>query len=240
MYGSVGIPDYKSLLISATTHKLKSESMDTLLQISDLLLHIDKHLDVVIQQYGPWAYGLLFAIVFAETGLVVAPFLPGDSLLFIAGAYCATEHFNIWTLCIGLLIAAVAGNTVNYFIGRWIGKRVFSSQSRWIDQGALLKTHAFYEKHGGKTIILARFLPIIRTFAPFIAGVSEMNFSRFQLFNITGAALWVFGLVIAGYFFGNIPVIRQNLNVIVLVGVGAAAVPVLFAAIYKIFQRKKN
>jgi len=214
--------------------------MDTLLQLGDLLLHIDKHLDVVIQQYGPWAYGLLFAIVFAETGLVVAPFLPGDSLLFIAGAYCATEHFNILSLCIGLLIAAVAGNTVNYFIGRWIGKRVFSSQSRWIDQGALLKTQAFYEKHGGKTIILARFLPIIRTFAPFIAGVSEMNFSRFQLFNITGAALWVLGLVIAGYFFGNIPIIRQNLNVIVLVGVGAAAIPVAFAAIYKIFKPKQN
>jgi membrane-associated protein len=234
------MPDYKSLLISASNLNLECGFMDTLLQLSDLLLHIDKHLDVVIQQYGPWAYGLLFAIVFAETGLVVAPFLPGDSLLFIAGAYCATEHFNIMSLCIGLLIAAVAGNTVNYFIGRWIGKRVFSSQSRWIDQGALLKTHAFYEKHGGKTIILARFLPIIRTFAPFIAGVSEMNFSRFQLFNITGATLWVFGLVIAGYFFGNIPIIRQNLNVIVLVGVGAAAIPVAFAAIYKIFQRKKN
>ena len=240
MSGSVGMPDYKSLLISATTYKLESELMDTLLQISDLLLHVDKHLDVVIQQYGPWAYALLFAIVFAETGLVVAPFLPGDSLLFIAGAYCATEHFNIWTLCIGLLIAAVTGNTVNYFIGRWIGKRVFSSRSRWIDQGALLKTHAFYEKHGGKTIILARFLPIIRTFAPFVAGVSEMNFSRFQLFNVTGAALWVLGLVVAGYFFGNIPIIRQNLNVIVLVGVGAAAIPVMFAALYKIFQRKQN
>ncbi len=239
MLGSVGIPNYKSLLISATTNKLESELMDTLLQISDLLLHIDKHLDVVIQQYGPWAYGLLFAIVFAETGLVVAPFLPGDSLLFIAGAYCATEHFNIWTLCIGLLIAAIVGNTVNYFIGRWIGKRVFSSKSRWIDQGALLKTHAFYEKHGGKTIILARFLPIIRTFAPFIAGVSEMNFSRFQFFNIAGAAIWVFSLVIAGYFFGNIPIIRQNLNVIVLVGIGAAAIPVVLAALYKIFKRQK-
>jgi len=213
--------------------------MDALLQLSDLFLHIDRHLDVVIAQYGPWAYGLLFAIVFAETGLVVAPFLPGDSLLFIAGAYCATEHFNIWTLCIGLLIAAVAGNTVNYFIGRWIGKRVFSSQSRWIDHRALLKTQAFYEKHGGKTIILARFLPIFRTFAPFIAGVSEMNFSRFQFFNITGAVLWVFGLVIAGYFFGNIPIIRQNLNVIVLIGVGAAVIPVVLAALYKIFQRKQ-
>jgi membrane-associated protein len=214
--------------------------MDTLLQLSDLFLHIDRHLDLVIAQYGPWAYGLLFAIVFAETGLVVAPFLPGDSLLFIAGAYCATEHFNIWTLCIGLLIAAVAGNTVNYFIGRWIGKRVFSSQFRWIDQRALLKTHAFYEKHGGKTIVLARFLPIIRTFAPFIAGVSEMNFSRFQFFNITGAALWVFGLVIAGYFFGNIPIIRQNLNVIVLIGIAAAAIPVILAALYKIFQGKQK
>jgi membrane-associated protein len=234
------MPHYKSLLISAANLLLERNTMDTLMQLSDLLLHIDRHLDVVITQYGPWAYGLLFAIVFAETGLVIAPFLPGDSLLFIAGAYCATGHFNMWTLCIGLLIAAVSGNTVNYLIGRWIGKRVFSSQSRWIDQGALLKTHAFYEKHGGKTIILARFLPIIRTFAPFVAGVSEMNFSRFQMFNIVGAALWIVGLVVAGYFFGNIPFIRQNLNVIVLVGVGAAAVPVLLAAIYKLIRPKKN
>ncbi|MDF9788718.1 VTT domain-containing protein [Polynucleobacter sphagniphilus] len=214
--------------------------VDTLLQISDLLLHIDKHLDVIIAQYGFWAYGLLFAIVFAETGLVVAPFLPGDSLLFIAGAYCATGHFDIGVLCLGLLLAAVAGNTVNYFIGRWIGHRVFSSQSAWIDQNALRKTHSFYEKHGGKTIILARFLPIIRTFAPFIAGVSEMNFARFQLFNIAGAGLWIVGLVAAGYFFGNIPLIRQNLNVIVLIGVGAAALPILLAGLYKLLKSKKK
>lgn len=214
--------------------------VDTLLQISDLLLHIDKHLDVIIAQYGFWAYGLLFAIVFAETGLVVAPFLPGDSLLFIAGAYCATGHFDIGVLCLGLLLAAVAGNTVNYFIGRWIGHRVFSSQSAWIDQNALRKTHSFYEKHGGKTIILARFLPIIRTFAPFIAGVSEMNFARFQLFNIAGAGLWIVGLIAAGYFFGNIPLIRQNLNVIVLIGVGAAALPILLAGLYKLFKSKKK
>ncbi len=239
MCSSVCIRHYKSLLRCPSNLFLESKLIDALLQLSDLLLHIDRHLDVVISQYGPWAYGLLFAIVFAETGLVIAPFLPGDSLLFIAGAYCATEQFNLWTLCIGLLIAAVSGNTVNYFIGRWIGKKVFSSQSRWIDQGALLKTHAFYEKHGGKTIILARFLPIIRTFAPFVAGVSEMNFSRFQLFNIAGAALWIFSLVIAGYFFGNIPFIRQNLNVIVLVGIGAAAIPVFLAALYKLIQRKK-
>jgi membrane-associated protein len=214
--------------------------VDTFLQISDLLLHIDKHLDVIIAQYGFWAYGLLFAIVFAETGLVVAPFLPGDSLLFIAGAYCATGHFDITVLCLGLLIAAVAGNTVNYFIGRWIGHRVFTSQSVWIDQNALRKTHSFYEKHGGKTIILARFLPIIRTFAPFIAGVSEMNFARFQLFNIAGAALWIVGLVAAGYFFGNIPLIRQNLNVIVLIGVGAAALPIVAAGLYKLLRSKKR
>ena len=214
--------------------------VDTLLQISDLLLHIDKHLDVIIAQYGFWAYGLLFAIVFAETGLVVAPFLPGDSLLFIAGAYCATGHFDIGVLCLGLLLAAVAGNTVNYFIGRWIGHRVFSSQSAWIDQNALRKTHSFYEKHGGKTIILARFLPIIRTFAPFIAGVSEMNFARFQLFNIAGAGLWIVGLIAAGYFFGNIPLIRQNLNVIVLIGVGAAALPILLAGLYKLLKSKKK
>ena len=212
--------------------------IDTLMQLGDLFLHIDRHLDLVIAQYGYWAYGFLFAIVFAETGLVVAPFLPGDSLLFIAGAYCATEHFNIGTLSIGLVLAAVLGNTVNYFIGRWIGHRVFSSQSRWIDQKALRKTHGFYEKHGGKTIVLARFLPIIRTFAPFIAGVSEMNFARFQLFNITGALLWVVILVVAGYFFGNIPVIRQNLNIIVLIGVGAAALPVILAGLYKIFKSK--
>ncbi|QWD84431.1 VTT domain-containing protein [Polynucleobacter sp. MWH-P3-07-1] len=208
------------------------------MQLGDLFLHIDRHLDLVIAQYGYWAYGFLFAIVFAETGLVVAPFLPGDSLLFIAGAYCATEHFNMGTLSIGLVLAAVLGNTVNYFIGRWIGHRVFSSQSRWIDQKALRKTHGFYEKHGGKTIVLARFLPIIRTFAPFIAGVSEMNFARFQLFNITGALLWVVILVVAGYFFGNIPVIRQNLNIIVLIGVGAAALPVILAGLYKIFKSK--
>ena len=208
------------------------------MQLGDLFLHIDRHLDLVIAQYGYWAYGFLFAIVFAETGLVVAPFLPGDSLLFIAGAYCATEHFNMGTLSIGLVLAAVLGNTVNYFIGRWIGHRVFSSQSHWIDQKALRKTHGFYEKHGGKTIVLARFLPIIRTFAPFIAGVSEMNFARFQLFNITGALLWVVILVVAGYFFGNIPVIRQNLNIIVLIGVAAAALPVILAGLYKIFKSK--
>ena len=178
--------------------------IDTLLQLGDLLLHIDRHLDVVIQQYGYWAYGLLFAIVFAETGLVVAPFLPGDSLLFIAGAYCATEHFNLWTLCIGLLIAAIAGNTVNYFIGRWIGERIFSSESRWIDQAALRKTHSFYEKHGGKTIILARFLPgswILSSISYNTFNANAFNLSL-PVFVLKGLALRLLGCIccVAIYF----------------------------------------
>ena len=209
-------------------------------QLLGLMLHIDKVLGIMLAQYGAWVYLLLFAIVFAETGLVVFPFLPGDTLLFIAGAFCANGLMSTPLLVLLLIIAAVTGNTLNYLIGRALGQRVFTHDYRWIDRQALQKTHAFFEQHGGKTIILARFLPIIRTFAPFIAGVSAMNFSRFQFFNITGAALWVFGLVIAGYFFGNIPIIRQNLNVIVLIGIGAAAIPVCLAALYKIFQRKQQ
>ena len=167
--------------------------MDALLQLSDLFLNIDRHLDVVIAQYGPWAYGLLFAIVFAETGLVVAPFLPGDSLLFIAGAYCATEHFNIWTLCAGLLIAAVAGNTVNYFIGRWIGKRVFSSQSRWIDQRALLKTQAFYEKHGRQNHYLGTLLADFSYLCAFYCGCVRnelLTFSVLQYHWCRAVGIW--------------------------------------------------
>lgn len=217
--------------------------MENITQLLDLVLHIDKHLGVIVQQYGAWAYGFLFAIVFAETGLVVFPFLPGDSLLFIAGAFSANGNFNLFLLNIGLIFFAVAGNTVNYMIGRYLGRRFDVREMKWLDRKALDKTHAFYEKHGGKTIILARFLPIIRTFAPFVAGVSEMNFARFQLFNILGAVFWVVSLTVAGYFFGNLPFIRDNLNVIVIVGVSAAAVPVAGAAIWKfikIFLNKKS
>lgn len=207
--------------------------MENITQLLDLVLHIDKHLGVIVQQYGAWAYGFLFAIVFAETGLVVFPFLPGDSLLFIAGAFSANGNFNLLLLNIGLISSAIAGNTLNYMIGRYLGRRFDVREMKWLDRGALDKTHAFYEKHGGKTIILARFLPIIRTFAPFVAGVSEMSFARFQLFNVVGAGLWVISLTIAGYFFGNLPFIRDNLNIIVLVGVGAAAIPVAVAALWK-------
>ncbi len=204
------------------------------MQFFDMVLHVDKYLDTVIEQYGTMAYWVLFAIVFCETGLVVLPFLPGDTLLFIGGAFCATGAMNEWLLTSALIVAAVSGNTVNYWIGSAIGHRVFTHDYKWIDKAALRKTHMFYENHGGKTIVLARFIPVVRTFAPFVAGVSEMTFVKFQMFNITGAALWVVGLVCGGYFFGNIPIIRDHLNAIVLLGVGAAIIPLMFGAAWKL------
>lgn len=208
------------------------------MQFIDMILHVDKSLGIVIAQYGTMVYVVLAAIIFAETGLVVVPFLPGDTLLFIGGAFCATGSMHPGLLTVLLIIAAVLGNTVNYWIGNAIGHRVFSHDFRWIDRDALRKTHAFYEKHGGKTIVLARFVPIVRTFAPFVAGVSNMTFARFQLFNVTGAVLWVGGLVAAGYFFGNIPVIREHLNTIVLIGVAAAVVPLMLGGLWKLVRRK--
>ena len=208
-----------------------------LMQFLDMIIHVDKTLGVLIAEYGTAVYAVLSAIVFCETGLVVMPFLPGDSLLFIAGAFCATGSMNIWLL-MGLLVAcAIAGNTVNYWIGKAIGHKVFTRDYRWVDRQSLQKTHDFFEKHGGKTIILARFVPIVRTFAPFVAGVSEMTFTRFQLFNITGALLWVVGLVVGGYFFGNIPIIRDHLNTIVLLGIGAAIVPLIAGGLWKLYKK---
>lgn len=207
------------------------------LQFFDMILHVDKYLGTFIAEYGTMVYVVLFAIVFCETGLVVLPFLPGDSLLFIAGAFCATGAMNEWLLMSLLVIAAVTGNTVNYWIGRAIGQKVFTHDYRWLDKDALRKTHAFYENHGGKTIILARFVPVVRTFAPFVAGVSAMTFAKFQFFNIVGALVWVVGLVVAGYFFGNIPLIRDHLNTIVIVGVGAAVIPVALGGMWKVYQK---
>lgn len=209
-------------------------------QVLDLILHVDKSLGNLLAVYGPLVYAVLFVIVFAETGLVVFPFLPGDSLLFIAGAFCANGLMSAPVLVTLLVVAAVTGNTVNYLVGRAIGTRVFTRNYRWIDRSALEKTHAFFEAHGGKTIVLARWLPVIRTFAPFVAGISAMGFGRFQMFNISGALLWVLALVMAGYFFGNIPVIRDHLNAIVLVGVAAAAGPVALAALVRLVRRVLN
>lgn len=210
------------------------------MQFFDMVLHVDKYLGTVIEQYGTMVYWVLFAIVFCETGLVVLPFLPGDTLLFIGGAFCATGALNEWLLIVLLIVAAVGGNTLNYWIGSMLGHKVFTHDYKWLDKTALQKTHAFYESHGGKTIILARFVPIVRTFAPFVAGISEMTFVKFQVFNIAGAALWVVGLVAGGYFFGNIPVIRDHLNTIVLLGVGAAVIPLMLGGVWKLLRRKRK
>jgi membrane-associated protein len=216
------------------------------MQFLDMILHVDKYLGTVIDQYGTMVYIVLFAIVFSETGLVVLPFLPGDTLLFIGGAYCATGAMNMWVLIALLITAAVTGNTLNYWIGSLIGHKVFTHNYRWLDQAALQKTHAFYEKHGGKTIILARFIPIVRTFAPFVAGVSEMTFAKFQMFNVAGAAMWVVGLVAGGYFFGNISIhipiiditinIKEHLNTIVLLGISAAVVPLIVGGLWRVYR----
>ena len=208
-----------------------------LMQLFDMILHVDKTLGTLLAEYGTYVYIVLFAIIFCETGLVVLFFFPGDTLLFIAGAFCATGQMSYPLLMALLIVAAVTGNTLNYYIGEAIGQRMFTHNYRWINKDALRRTHDFFEKHGGKTIILARFVPVVRTFAPFVAGVSDMTHWRFQLYNVTGAVLWVASLVTAGYFFGNIPVVRDHLTEIVLVGVCAAIVPLAIGGLYR-FGRK--
>ena len=220
--------------------RLRGTHLDLVLQFFHLLLHIDQALGTIIQQYGAWVYAILFVIVFAETGLVVMPFLPGDTLLFMAGAFCATGAMNEWALIGLLLAAAILGNTVNYMVGHWIGPKVFDHKWRFLDQDALRRTHDFYERHGGKTLVMARFIPVVRTFAPFVAGVSQMTFARFQFFNVIGATAWVAGLVFAGYFFGNLPFIRQYLNLIVLAGIGAAVVPLVLGGLWKMVKGGKR
>jgi len=210
-----------------------------LMQLFDMILHVDKSLGIFIAQYGTLIYVILFAVIFCETGLIVLPFLPGDSLLFIAGTFCATGAINPWLLCALLIAAAVTGNTVNYWVGSLIGHKVYEHDYAWLDKDALRKTHAFYEKHGGKTIVLARFLPIVRTFAPFVAGISEMTHNRFQIFNLIGATAWVTLLVAAGYFLGNIPLLRDHLNTIVLIGVGSAVVPLILSGLWKLVRNMK-
>jgi membrane-associated protein len=208
-----------------------------LMQLFDMILHVDKTLGVLLAEYGIYVYIVLFAIIFCETGLVVLFFFPGDTLLFIAGAFCATGQMSYPLLMALLIVAAVTGNTLNYYIGEAVGQRMFTHNYRWLNKDALRRTHDFFEKHGGKTIILARFVPVVRTFAPFVAGVSDMTHWRFQLYNVTGAVLWVAILVTAGYFFGNIPIVRDHLTEIVLVGVCAAIVPLALGGLYK-FGRK--
>jgi membrane-associated protein len=183
----------------------------------DLVLHLDKHLQLLIQNYGIWIYAILFLIIFCETGLVVTPFLPGDSLLFVAGALAATGSMHVHTLFILLVVASFLGDNTNYWIGRFFGPRVFSREgSRLLNPKHLERTQAFYDRHGGKTIIIARFVPIVRTFAPFVAGIGRMVVPRFMMFAIVGALVWIGSLVYAGYFFGNIPWVKNNLSLVIV------------------------
>lgn len=182
----------------------------------DIFLHLDTYLSTVIQQYGVWTYLILFLVIFLETGVVVTPFLPGDSLLFAAGAFAATGAFDVGWLFLLLFIAAVLGDTVNYRIGYMIGPRAFHEQHRFLKQEHLERTHQFYERHGGKTIVIARFIPIIRTFAPFVAGIGRMTYSHFVLYNIVGGFVWTAGFIFGGYFFGNLPLVKKHFTLVIL------------------------
>jgi len=180
----------------------------------EILMHLDRHLDLVIRSYGTWTYGILFLIIFLETGLVVTPFLPGDSLLFAGGTFAALGSLDVKWLIISLSTAAIAGDTVNYWVGNVVGPKVFNKErSRFLNKKYLHRTHQFYERYGGKTIILARFIPIIRTFAPFVAGIGTMTYRRFIIYNVSGGIAWVTLFVLGGYMFGNIPVVKQNFSI---------------------------
>ena len=202
--------------------------MELLAYFIDIVLHLDKHLAAMVQQYGVWIYAILFAIIFSETGFVVTPFLPGDSLLFVAGALAALGGMDIMILIAVLLAAAALGNTLNYQIGRFLGPKVFQwENSRFFNKAALMKTHLFYEKHGGKTLVISRFLPLFRTFAPFVAGIGAMTWSRFTFFNLIGAVGWVGSLTLAGYFFGNLPWVQKNLTAVILGIIAVSMIPVV-------------
>ncbi|MGE5364857.1 MAG: DedA family protein [Bacteroidota bacterium] len=191
--------------------------MESINYLIDLFLHLDKHLNEIILYYGMWSYAILFLIIFAETGLVFTPFLPGDSLLFAAGALAATGSFNLLLLFFILCIAAVLGDTVNYWVGDLIGPKIFHGESsRFLKKEHLERTHAFYEKHGGKTIIIARFIPIIRTFAPFVAGIGSMTYLKFFSYNIIGGVCWVAIFTFGGFFFGNLPVVKNNFSIVII------------------------
>jgi membrane-associated protein len=200
--------------------------MELLLKGIDILLHLDKYLDLMIQTMGIWSYVIIFLIIFCETGLVVTPILPGDSLLFAIGTFAAIGSFDIAMVLILLTIAAIAGDTVNYWIGNYLGPKVFHYEdSRFFKKKHLERTHQFYEKHGGKTIIIARFIPIIRTFAPFVAGIGSMTYRKFLSYNVIGGIFWIFSLTLAGYFFGNIPVVRNNFSLVIMAIVMISIMP---------------
>ncbi len=200
--------------------------MELLRDAVDLFLHLDKHLGNIIQQYGTWTYLILALVIFLETGVVATPFLPGDSLLFAAGTFAAQGSLDVVVLLVLLTGAAILGDTVNYWIGRRVGPRVFHEDVKYLKREYLERTHRFYEKHGGKTIVLARFIPIIRTFAPFVAGIGAMTYSRFLLYNVLGGILWVFLFVLGGYLFGNLPVVRENFSLVIVAIIVLSVMPI--------------
>jgi len=208
--------------------------MDLISNFVDLFLHLDEHLNTVISTYGTWTYLLLFLIIFLETGLVVTPFLPGDSLLFAAGTFAGMGSLNVWVLFISLSLAAIIGDTVNYWIGHYIGPRAFSGDVRFLKKEYLDRTHAFYEKHGGKTIILARFVPIVRTFAPFVAGIGAMTYGKFITYNIVGGIAWVGLFTFLGYFFGSLPFVQDNFSLVVIAIIIISVMP----AVYEILKER--
>ncbi|MBX3674832.1 MAG: DedA family protein [Burkholderiales bacterium] len=206
--------------------------MELLAFFWDLLVHLDRHLGELVAQFGPWVYAILFAIIFCETGLVVTPFLPGDSLLFVAGGLAALGGMNVHLLVVLLVAAAILGDAVNYAVGRYLGRHLFTDRaSRFLNPKHLERAHAFYERHGGKAIVIARFVPIVRTYVPFVAGMAEMSYPRFAFYNVAGALLWVVSLCYAGYFFGNLPFVRQNLTLIIFGIIGVSLLPIVWAAV---------
>ncbi len=200
--------------------------MEILAQFIDIILHLDKHLVLLVESYGVWVYAILFAIVFMETGFVVTPFLPGDSLLFVAGAVAAAGGMDVSMVAATLIVAALCGDNVNYWIGRFLGPKVFKHEgNRWLKRENLDRTHAFMEKHGPKAIIIARFVPVVRTFVPFVCGIGRLTYARFLGFSVIGAVIWVGLLVPAGYFFGNLPVVKNNLTAVILLIVFISVLP---------------
>lgn len=202
--------------------------MELLKKLIDIVLHVDDHLRELVPQYGIWIYAILFLIIFAETGLVVTPFLPGDSLLFAIGALCGAQVLNLPSILILLTIAAILGDTVNYWVGHYMGPKVFKGDGRFLKKAYLDKTHEFYERYGGKTIIIARFVPIVRTFAPFVAGVGSMTYGKFMSYNVFGGILWVVSMTMSGYFFGNFKIVQDNFSLVILMIIFISILPGIF------------
>ncbi len=205
--------------------------MDLIQQIIDFILHIDVYLSDIIAQYGAWTIAILFVIIFIETGVVVMPFLPGDSLLFAAGTFAARGSLNVWALLIFLSLAAILGDTVNYWIGHRVGAKAYTGEVKWVKQEHMERTHAFFDKYGGKAIFLARFVPIVRTFAPFVAGISQMNYGYFLRWNVIGGITWVTTFTLLGFFFGNIPFVQENFELVIIAIVVISVIPAVMEAL---------